>query len=238
VKVRLGLLFALTACDPVLPGTGVGNPGKLAMDATEIPPDVTLERAVAEVTGVEIVDCEGGSRTLSDGAEADLLAANEVARLPGGEWCALELDLGPVQVEGRTDGGTTFTVELLPEPVAVEREFAVDGQTLLLSVPLALDAAALEALGPDVEVSAEEPLALDLADGVAGADLWVDVDGDHEIGEGDVLAALDDTGLPAAPERCGCGAGTRQGPEFAASLALAAVLLRRRRRAGSPKERS
>jgi len=212
MKCSLPMLVLLVACDPdgTLDGTSVGNPGKLGLVATEEPADLVLTRAEAEVGWVFLRSCAGPEVPLPADQLVDVLGASDhPVGLLGGTWCGLEVELAGLLLEGTTDGGTTFQVELEPEPLVFDQEFHVDGEELLVGLPLVVSATDLEELGDDVQLPADDDLSLEWAEeSRAGSDLWADRDGDGLVGDADDRVA--DGALPV-PVDTGHGSPTTAG---------------------------
>ena len=152
-----------------------------------------------------------------------------------GAWCGLVLsfstDLDPLWLQGSTSGGTVFCVALDPGPLRLSEDIDVDGDALLVVIPLsgALDPDALEAAGEDVSVEADDPDAVYWASDIpADASLWLDEDGDAMVGEGDVRAS---EGASAAyQESAGCGCASGGGASWGWSAAILALAARQKRR--------
>jgi MYXO-CTERM domain-containing protein len=236
---RLVPVVLLVACDPwgVRDGTAVGNPGNLGMEVIDVPKDISLERATAEVAGVLLIGCEGHDEWVEVGAIVDLLGSDDSIAIPGGTYCAASVELAsvgsPVVLDGVTDGGTRFEVALDVDILLVPEPFVVDATLLLVGLSLngALDATTLEALGSDVAVPATDPIAQTWADAAtAGPQLWIDVDGDGGIA--DVDERIVDGSVQAySASESGCGCRTPAGGSSGILALLAAWGLARRRRA-------
>lgn len=214
-------------------GTAVGNPGSagsLDVVVSGAPEGVTLDAAEAAVDAVSLGDCEGGARRIEVDAVLDALPGTpDGAPIDGGAWCGLVLSfsdaLDPLWLEGDTDGGTRFRVALDPGPLRLSEHVEVDGDALLVVIPLggALDPGQLEEAGEDVEIEADDPRAEAWASGLsAGASVWVDEDRDAEVGEGDVAAGDEPASAYGQSSGCATGGGAARWAWAAALLALAA----------------
>lgn len=225
----------LAGCGPVPTGTAVGNPGDLDAKASRADVNVTLDAVLLEAEALVLDGCGWPGVDVPVVASLDgLLPSVAPIEVPGGTWCGLALRLAsPVVVEGRTTAGTTFSLEVALPALGASGRFLVDGQALLLELPLPLSATALDALGPTVVQGVDDPLAVQLAaDVLAGTALWSDDDGDGVLSLPDrrVLAPVAfETGLPMAAmaDQAGCGCG--HGRSGVSGLVLLLVLYGRRR---------
>ncbi|MBW1879098.1 MAG: hypothetical protein JRI25_21970 [Deltaproteobacteria bacterium] len=239
----LPILLLLGACYDEGPtdhsGTAVGNPGKLGMGVTE-PADMVLLRAEADVEELMLRRCGDGWEAKAVDRVLDLLEPDDVLlTLPAGLWCGLDVVLAPVEglvLVGETAGGTTFEVRLEPGRVALHGAFRVDGNQLLVLFPVgdALNAGVLEDLGPDVVLSADDPVAQGWASVMEeGAELWEDEDRDGVVDPDESLVAWADPDIPAAAfdeDGCGCASGSGGALGWLLLLPGVAVGSRRRRR--------
>jgi MYXO-CTERM domain-containing protein len=221
-------------------GTAVGNPGDLDAKTSRTDEGVTLERVEVPVAELALSGCGLPGLVLPQPVVLDGLAPSAApVAVPAGRWCGMELVLaGPVVVVGATEAGTAFTVALDPF-LALDGRLEIDGQSLLLDLPLALDAAELDARGPVVDLPADDPLAeLWAADTVAS--LYEDRDGDGLLSGPDRVVLRGDAGLfhtgaspsdqppSALSSEEGCGCASSDGAPVAGLVAL--LLVRRRRR--------
>ncbi len=208
------LLPLLLACpvDTTVEGTAVGNPGKMGFAGTGIPDDISLSGADLAVIAVELEPCEGDVERLQLDLLADLLGPSTwPIEVEVGSYCGVVAEIDSLTLAGETTGGTTFTALLEPDDLVLTEPFVVDGHALLLGVPLEVDAEALEALGDEVDLEPDDPVAEDLAQDLSsGVGLVQDVDESGTIGEED--GPMEDAGGTAAYDAsesggCGCGAG-------------------------------
>jgi len=235
--MTLLLPVALLACAQPPPdrgGTAVGNPGTIGGLTDDIPDAIRLDRARLTPSELTLDDCEGGQES---GAltEVDLLAAdNALGVVPAGRWCGIAVGIERLLLEGETAGGTAFSVALTPPALALEGALTIDGDHLLLTVPIVLEADALEALGEDVAVPEEDPLAVAWAeDTTAGAWFWFDVDNDGLLSDGDVgleEGPVSAGALASEDAESGCSAAGRRGAGVPAALLLSLMTLLVRRR--------
>lgn len=237
---RWFLPFLLLACqngDPVRDGTFVGNPGKMDVAVSEVPTEVVLTDALVLVDAVELVDCEGGVEGTPIDAIFDALGGREDAvAVPGGEFCAATLFPAQdgVTVVGETASGTAFTLVLDPGPLDLDDPLAIDETDLLWTLSLAgLDAAAIDALGPDPAIPSDDPIALDTTEVIVRTtSLYEDLDADGLVSTGDALAASADPNLDLDPTAyaadAGCGCASSGGPAGLWVLGLIALAARRR----------
>ncbi|MFN7147344.1 MAG: hypothetical protein ACK4YP_26485, partial [Myxococcota bacterium] len=108
----------------------------------------------------------------------DLLAPRPFA-VPNGAYCEIGVSFTPDPFEGalllagRTAAGTTFDIAVDPGLAVLTETFSYDGEegVLVLDAGLLLDAAALDAAGPDVVLRPDDAAAETLADAVPDA-LW------------------------------------------------------------------
>jgi len=230
------LTLALLACaePPERSGTAVGNPGTIGGLAAESPEGISLTSARLTPVALLVKAC-GGAEASFPLDPVDLLDADNVlGELPAGSWCGIAVELESLVLEGETDGGTRFSVAMRPEAFAIETALTVDGDHLLIEVPVVLEAAALEALGEDVALDPEDPLAEAWTDETsAGAWFWYDEDRDGLISDGD--RGLDEYSISAAEadSESGCSArSSRRRLGWPAWLALLALLTLRGTRQG------
>lgn len=228
--MRVAPWLLLVGCvDPPPEGTAVGNPGNLDVDVVDVPDGVSLESVTVAARALVTDRCPGLELVDADVVLDALGPSSEPVPLAGGEhcggWLVLEGD-APIVVTGATDAGTAFTLELDPELLELGGPFWVDDTTLLLGLSLgALDPAELDALGPVVELSPEDPLTEELAATASGG-VWRDVDADGRIDAPDEVLATAIGDAQAADAGCGCRSASVTGPWWLALVAWA--LLRRR----------
>jgi hypothetical protein len=232
------LLLALAGgCLRTGSGTAVGNPGDADVQARVADPDLVLDAVEVPVDAWFGETCDGEVRVREVGRTLDGLEPSRVpVPVPAAVYCAQALALdGPIVVRGVTSVGTAFEVALAVDEVATDGRIAIDGDHLLFELPLALDAAALDALGePEVALPPDDPLALGWAAQVRdGAALWTDDDGDGLLSAADRQVVPWDTGVDgvlaqqAEQGDCGCGGGGRGA--VGGLLGILAVLVFRRR---------
>lgn len=217
-------------------GTAVGNPGDLDAKASRAADGLMVGAVTVPVAELALGGCGWQGVAVPVGRALDgVLPSPEPVVVPPGTWCGAELVLdGPLVVAGVTDAGTDFTVELLPL-LATDGRFAVDGQRLLVEVPLLLEAEALDALGPGVVVPADDPLAVGWA-AAAEASLWEDLDEDGLLSAADRVVSRPpsdtaDLAFAAAGEAgCGCASRTVGSPWLLLAVATLARKRRTRRR--------
>jgi MYXO-CTERM domain-containing protein len=231
------MMLWLAACTTgPRPGTAVGNPGDADLFARAVDPAIVLTHVAVPIAGVAVERCSGRDVALAADTVLDGLApSNEPAMVPGGRACAIALDLdGDVEVEGETAYDVQFVVRLPVDDLVADGEVWIDGQALLFELPLPLDAWELQALGPDVDLPADDPLAIEWgAAATAAAQLYEDVDGDGAISDVDAVL-MDPVGAMDASSSSGCGC--RASPGGSAAGWLGALLLgmaRRRKRASA-----
>ncbi len=219
------LLLSLFACtgDPAS-GTAVGNPGKLDFTGTDVPDDVVLAGAVLDVAAVELGTCGGDVERIVLGLELDLLAAPTwPVQVEAGEYCSVVAELDGLDIAGVTTDGTGFGFAMSPDDLVLEQGFQVDGDQLLVGVPLPVDAALIEELGgegEEVDFGGDDQEAQDLAQDVSsGATLGRDTDGDGQIDSDPVSVApgesTEATGTSADSASSGCqsaSGSTRSSP--------------------------
>jgi MYXO-CTERM domain-containing protein len=215
-------------------GTAVGNPGDADVKVSRVDPALALERVALPTSALRLLGCDGTERLMEQELSLDGLAPS-TSRLvvPGGTWCELTLELaGPVQVEGSTAAGTVFSVQLDAGELLYAGELAVDGQHLLFELPLPLDPAVLEALGPQVQLPADDPAALGWArDAASGVSLWEDADEDGLLSQADLeLVPWGGSGPPSAYQAEDGGCGCRGGPSGGGLLGLLLLGLLKRSR--------
>ncbi len=221
------LVLALLACagDPAS-GTAVGNPGKLDFTGTEVPTDVTYTAVELTVAAVELEPCDGAAIRTELDRDLDLLAVPTwPIDVDGGSYCSVVAELDGLVLVGTTDGGTSFEVSLAPDDLVVEQDFVVDGDDLLLAVPLAVDAAALEAIGEDVQIASGDEEAEAIAQEISsGVILGVDTDGDGQIdaAPAGLSSPGTDEAATSADSSAGCAAA---GSRAHRGLGLLLVLL-------------
>lgn len=235
----IALMLPLLAC--VAPGgsfggTAVGNPGKLDFTGTDTPADVTLATATLDAIAVELTLCGGGGVARTDlSSPVDLLSdPTWPIQVDAGEYCSVVAELASLRLVGTTAGGTSFDVTLAPDDLVVEQGFLVDGDELLVGVPLVVDAEVLEGLGDDVELAQDDPEAEALAQDVSsGVTLGRDTDGDGVIdaalqGLADPESGSESGQATTDGGSAGCVSGGRVDPGVLALLLVALLGLARR----------
>jgi uncharacterized protein (TIGR03382 family) len=234
MNARPLLLLTLTGClGGPASGTAVGNPGDADVKVSRVDPALALERVELQVSALHLLDCDGTEQIVERELVLDGLAPSpERVVVPAGTWCELALALsGPVWVEGSTEAGTVFSVWLDAGALQYGGQLAVDGQHLLFELPLPLDPAVIEALGPEVELPADDPVAMEWAQiAASGVSLWEDADEDGLLSQADLdLAFYGGSGAPAphAATESGCSCS---GAPSGGGWLLLVVLLKRRRR--------
>lgn len=236
--MRALCLLLLAACtEGPRSGTAVGNPGNLDVVVPEEGEGVFVEEAFVHVSSVVLQPCADVAFVLQIGRVLDARAPGDGVEVPGGRYCGAVVGLeersaGALEVAGRTAAGTTFTLAANPEPLRVLDPFEVDGDELLLVLPLAdaLDAAELDALGSGAAIAPGDPVATSASQAAVDASaVYEDVDANGLLSEPDrrLTSPLLDTGLgqPMAADAgtadagCGCASGPRPGGLLAALLA-------------------
>lgn len=225
--MRRGLVWvALAGCSDGSDGTAVGNPGEMDVVLVGVPPDVQLRQADFAVAAIELVGCERRVQVLQVNTVFDALAPSPV-ELPAGEWCdtiVLPAGKDSLVIAGQ-DAIGDFGVVLSPDPFALEGDYVVDGNTILITL----------ALRPEVLTAAEidgDPLPLEDGatldtDLVVAEGLYVDENRDYIADEQELAAVLADGPV------CGC-ASTATPASWLFLIAGIAGTLRRRRGARTP----
>jgi hypothetical protein len=131
MRTPLSLLLALAmGCQPTIDdGTSVGNPSPTKVE-TASNARVSYDVASVHVSRVVATDCSGVPVARTVDATFNTVH-DALVLVPGGTWCALDLELGsPVLISGRSDVGAV-DIEL-DVPVVSLSEFAgftVDGES-------------------------------------------------------------------------------------------------------------
>lgn len=194
--MRLLSLVFLTACLEGGQGTAVGNPGKIELAAANTPGDIELTELQLLLTDGQVLDCDGIELPLEIPDEPLSIQTNDSLEIPGGVFCALELDPSRLVILGETSGATNFNITFDASPITYDTPFAVDGDALLLSYDIALLVQSGEAIdAADIDGDGQVLIGTSEQDGpdedtlptdpVFDAELWSDVDADGTLGPGD-----------------------------------------------------
>lgn len=164
--MRALLLLVLSACtlDQITndghQGTAVGNPGRVSVQAADVPQGIALGVARADVVSLFLDDCDGAGPTVA-GAVIDLLDP-ELLAVPTGDWCALELTLRDgegVWLEGTADE-VPFEMILDPGPLWFEGELNTSAG-VVVQLPLdGLDAGAIADAPAGAPIAPDDPAAI------------------------------------------------------------------------------
>ena len=169
--------------------------------------NLSVERADLQIDSVELAGCDNvwiASVTIEDAVNA--LDGTDTVPVPGGQWCGIAvLWSGTLVLEGVTDGGTTFDITLTPAEIELWGSFAVDGNDLVLQLPLLefINAAELEALGDDVSIAPDDALGIEWADELAADAVLVEGWTDTVLAD---AAGSPPSAFRSADADCGCTA--------------------------------
>lgn len=231
--------FLLLACLGPKDGTAVGNPATAGFTGIDIPMDIGLELAQADIKVLRMESCrkDEGSTLVWVGEVVDLLDdARMLAELPAGRWCEMTFSLGAegMHLVGETAAGTPFDVVVHPgEQVEIGRKFTADGQSMLVAVVFEefVDASELDALGGYVRADPGDPLSDEWGVRLFDSVLVID-DLDKDGFPGNEEPTLFDPWAPEAEASSagGCDAGTGWGRAAwgAVLVGLIGVIGRRR----------
>ena len=106
--IRWLLPIVLVACGgEERRSTGVGNPGSMAVEAIDVPPEISLSRSEMSLSTVSLRGCDPEETAVEEVLEVlDLLdPTSQDIVLPAGTWCRISLQ--PSLVNALVLGGET-----------------------------------------------------------------------------------------------------------------------------------